>query len=251
MIRAIIVDDEALSKTVLKNLILKYCPEISLLGEASNITEAKKLIEELNPDLVFLDIEMPGGSGFELLEKLIDNPSLMVIFTTAYDQYAIKAFKFNALDYLLKPINISELIAAVAKISNPVHKKTMRSSLKHFMDSPGNSGISKNNKVALPTQEGLVFIDIANIIRCEADGKYTYCFISEGKALHSTRNLKDFEEQLTQFGFCRIHHAHLINLNHIKTYVKGNGGYVLMNNNDTVTVSKRKKEDFLKHLNKI
>jgi two-component system LytT family response regulator len=251
MIKAVIIDDEELGRSVLANLVQKYCPEITIVGSAASLKEAKRVIEDVNPSLLFLDVEMPGGSGFELLEKL-ENHSFHVIFTTAYDQYAVKAFKYSALDYLLKPINIEELTNAVKKISSADSKKNMQSSLQHFMESYNNSGVSKNNnKVALPTQEGLVFIDIADIIRCEADGKYTWCFVKEGKNLYSTRSLKDFEEQLEQFGFCRIHHAHLINLNHIKNYTKGDGGQVTMANGDSVTVSKRKKEEFLNRLNKI
>jgi two-component system, LytTR family, response regulator len=250
MIKAVIVDDEELGRNVLSNLIRKYCPEVSIVGTASSAREAKKIIDEVNPSLVFLDIEMPGGSGFDLLEQF-PAPGFSIIFTTAYDQYAVKAFKYSALDYLLKPINIEELTKAISKIATTDNKKNMQSSLQHFIESYNNSGVSKNNKVALPTQDGLVFIDIADIIRCEADGKYTWCFIEGGKKLYSTRSLKDFEEQLTQFGFCRIHHAHLINLNHIKNYTKGDGGQVTMANGDTVTVSKRKKEEFLNRLNKI
>jgi two-component system LytT family response regulator len=250
MIKAVIVDDEELGRNMLSNLIRKYCPDVTIVGTASSVKEAKKVIEEVNPSLVFLDIEMPGGSGFELLEQL-NKPSFSVIFTTAYNQYAVKAFKYSAIDYLLKPINIEELTNAVQKLSSAGSKNNMQSSLQHFIESYNNSGVSKSNKVALPTQEGLVFIDISDIVRCEADGKYTYCYISGGKKLYSTRSLKDFEEQLIQFGFCRIHHAHLVNLNHIKNYTKGDGGQVTMANGDCVTVSKRKKEEFLNRLNKI
>jgi two-component system LytT family response regulator len=249
MIKAIIIDDEELGRTVLKNLIRKYVPDVAIVGEAGSMKEAIKVIEEVNPALVFLDIEMPGGSGFDLLEK-IGAPSFSVIFTTAYNQYAVKAFKYSAVDYLLKPINIDELTTAVDKVINTDSKKTQKAAVQHLMESHSNEGVSKNNKVALPTQEGLVFIDIADIIRCEADGKYTYC-ITANKKLYSTRSLKDFEEQLTKHGFCRIHHAHLVNLNHIKNYMKGDGGHVVMVNGDNVTVSKRKKEDFINKLNKI
>lgn len=248
--KAIIIDDEELGRTVLKNLVQKYCREISIVGEASNIKEAKKVILETNPALIFLDIEMQGGSGFDLLEQM-KGSDFSVIFTTAYNQYAVKAFRYSAVDYILKPINIDELLAAVKKVVNPTNKKVMQSSLDHFMDSHTNQGVSKNNKLALPTQEGLVFVDINDILRCEADGKYTHCFIMGGKKLYSTRSLKDFEEQLAPRGFCRIHHAHLVNLNHIKNYVKGDGGQVLMANGDSVIVSKRKKEEFLNRLNKI
>lgn len=250
MMKAIIIDDEELGRTVLKNLVQKYCREISIVGEASNIKEAKKVILETNPALIFLDIEMQGGSGFDLLEQM-KGSDFSVIFTTAYNQYAVKAFRYSAVDYILKPINIDELLAAVKKVVNPTNKKVMQSSLDHFMDSHTNQGVSKNNKLALPTQEGLVFVDINDILRCEADGKYTHCFIMGGKKLYSTRSLKDFEEQLAPRGFCRIHHAHLVNLNHIKNYVKGDGGQVLMANGDSVIVSKRKKEEFLNRLNKI
>ncbi|MFL5752121.1 MAG: LytR/AlgR family response regulator transcription factor [Bacteroidia bacterium] len=250
MITAIIVDDEEPGRNVLKSLIKKHFPEIAIRGEAASVKEAKKVIAEELPSLVFLDIEMPGGSGFDLLEQ-IEDPPFSVIFTSAYNQYAVKAFKYSALDYLLKPINPDELANAVKKILSPEHKKDMHSALRHFMESFNYNGISKSNKVALPTMDGLVFIDIADIVRCEADGKYTYCHISGSKKLYSTRSLMDFEEQLSPHGFCRIHHAHLVNLNHIRNYVKGLGGYVVMSNGDNVIVSKRKKENFIRQSKKI
>lgn len=248
--KAIIIDDEDLGRTMLKVLIQKYCPEIIVAGEASSVKEAKKQIEEHKPSLIFLDIEMPDGSGFDLL-KHFPSPFFSVIFITAYDQYAVKAFKYSAIDYLLKPINIEELCDAVKKATKTSYKEETKFALEHLIDSHNNYGISKSNKIALPTLEGLIFIDISEIIRCEADGRYTMCWTNNGKKLHLTRNLKDFEEQLTRFGFCRVHHAHLVNLNHIKNYIKGEGGQITMINGDVITVSKRKKEEFLKSLNKI
>ncbi|HEX8515555.1 MAG TPA: LytTR family DNA-binding domain-containing protein [Bacteroidia bacterium] len=251
MIKALIVDDEEHGRNVLENLIRKYCPDVSVVGKAGSAKEAKRVIEEVNPSLVFLDIEMPGGSGFELLESFPQR-NFSVIFTTAYDQYAVKAFKFSAIDYLLKPINIEELMNAVKKLSAATHKKEHDLSIKHLVSSFDNSGVSRNNNnIAVPTHAGLRFIDIDHIIHCEADGKYTWCYTKELGKIHSTRSLKDFEEQLDLFGFCRIHHAHLINVNHIKSYTKGDGGSVTLSNGDEITVSKRKKEDFLKRLNKI
>jgi two-component system LytT family response regulator len=238
---------------VLSNLVNKYCPGISIVGTAGSVKEAIKVINEVNPALLFLDIEMPGGSGFELLEQIRDK-EFSVIFTTAYDQYAVKAFKYSAVDYLLKPINIEELMNAVKKIStlNLQKKAETEASLQHLLESHDNSGVSKDNgKIAIPTHEQLIFADLNEIIRCEAEGKHTHCFLTEGRKLHCTRSLKDFEEQLEQFGFCRIHHAHLINMSHIKSYTKGDGGTVTLSNGEEVTVSKRKKEDFLKGLNKI
>jgi two-component system LytT family response regulator len=250
MIKAIIIDDEELGRSMLKNMIIRYCPEISIIGEAGSVKEAKKIVTETNPDLIFLDIEMPGGSGFDFLEQMHDK-NFSVIFTTAYDQYAVKAFRYSVTDYLLKPINVEELVNAVKKIGTPSFRENNQSAVHHLMESYTRGGISKSNKLALPTQEGLVFIDMNDIVRCEADGKYTYCFLNSGKKLYSTRSLKDFEEQLTEHGFCRIHHAHLINLNLIRNYIKGDGGQVVMSNGDTVTVSKRKKDEFIKSLNKI
>lgn len=250
MIKAVIIDDEEFGRSVLKNLILKYCPDILIVGEASSAREGKRLIEKVSPNLVFLDIQMPGGSGFDLLEQL-DTANFSTIFTTAYDQYAVKAFKYSALDYLLKPINIEDLTQALKKIANTGSKKNIHSSLQNFIESYNNSGISKSNKIGIPTHEGLVFADIAELIRCEADGKNSFCFLIEGKKIHSTNSLKDFEEQLKTSGFCRVHHANLININHIKSYEKGEGGTVILSNGDVVSVSKRKKDEFLSALNKL
>ena len=249
MINAVIIDDEELGRTMLYNMLNKYCKSVNVVGQASSAKEGLELINKVSPGLVFLDIEMPGGSGFDLLEKTMDK-NFEIIFTTAYNQYAVKAFKFNAIDYLLKPINIEELVASVNKVTDSALNTNVKSSIKNLLENY-NSPNSKTNKIALPTQDGLEFVEIKDIIRCEADGKYTFCFLSSGKRLHSTRGLKDFEEQLNSYNFHRIHHAHFVNLDDIKNYFKGDGGYVLMSNGDNVTVSKRKKESFLKQLNKI
>jgi two-component system LytT family response regulator len=250
MIKAIIIDDEEPGRNVLENLIRKYCPDVSIIGTGSSAKEAKRLIAELNPSLLFLDVEMPGGSGFELLEQ-IEKRNFAVIFTTAYDQYAVKAFKYSAIDYLLKPINIEELMNAVKKIKASGSKQN-EESVQHLVESYNNSGVSKNsNNAALPTHEGLVFANITDIIRCEADGKYSWCYLKDNKKVYALRSMKDLEEQLEQFGFCRIHHAHLVNLNQIRAYTKGDGGTVTLSNGDEVTVSKRKKDEFLKRLNRI
>lgn len=249
MINTVIIDDEELSRTVLNNLITKYCPQLTVVGLASSASTGLALINKASPDLVFLDIEMPGGSGFDLLKKIVDK-NFALIFTTAYDQYALKAFKFCAVDYLLKPIDIEELMEATKKVENVKVNSGFKESIKNLLENY-NAPNSKTNKIALPTLNGLEFVEIKDIIRCEADGKYTNCFLSSGKKLYSSKGLKDFEEQLSSYNFCRIHHAHLVNLDHIKNYFKGDGGYVLMSNGDNVMVSKRKKEDFLKQLNKI
>jgi len=247
MINALIVDDEEFGRSVLSNLIKKYCPNVTLVGEASSVKEAIEILKNTKVDLVFLDIEMPGGSGFELLEKM-KNYSFSVIFTTAYNHYAVRAFKFSALDYLLKPIDIDELKNALKKLETNEDKSSFNQSVKYLLD---NYNLPTVTKIALPTKSGLEFIEIKNIIRCEADGKYTNCILTTGKNIFSTRSLKDFEELLIPSNFFRIHHAHLINLNQIQNYIKGDGGYVLMSNGDNVTISKRKKDDFLKKLLKV
>ncbi|MEO6882667.1 MAG: LytTR family DNA-binding domain-containing protein [Bacteroidia bacterium] len=244
---ALIVDDEDLGRSALAHLIKKHCPEITSIVEAKSVKESLEILKKTHVDVVFLDIEMPGGSGFSLLEKL-ENYTFSVIFTTAYNQYAIRAFKFSAVDYLLKPIDADELKNAIKKIEKKTDSKQLNESVKYLLNTYNLPIVSK---IALPTQIGLEFIEIKNIIRCEADGKYTICILTSGKKIISTRSLKDFEELLVPNNFFRIHHAHLVNLEHIKNYFKGDGGYIVMSNGDNVTISKRKKDAFLKKLPKV
>jgi two-component system LytT family response regulator len=249
MLKVIIVDDEELGRNVLKSLLQKFCPNIELLGEAKNSTEAIKLIQELKPELVFLDIEMPGGSGFDLLEK-IGTPSFSVVFTTAFDQYAIKAIKFSAMDYLLKPINIEELVESIRKVEQNKLANNPETLAKHLIENLKRP-IGESQNIALPTSTGLEFINIKDIIRCEADGKYTKCFFKDGKKSLSTKNLKEFDDLLSSHNFFRVHHAHLVNVEHIKNFNKTDGGTLTMSNGDIVSISKRKKEEFLSSLKKI
>ncbi|NRA11459.1 MAG: response regulator transcription factor, partial [Crocinitomicaceae bacterium] len=172
-----------------------------------------------------------------------------VIFVTAYDKYAIRAFQFSAIDYLLKPINIKDLIHAVYKITS---KERLYSGdeLKEVIKNL-KGGTSENVKLAIASVQGLDFVPIKNLIRCEADGKYTLCVLDDGKRILSSKNLKEFETILSQENFYRVHHSHLINMMHIKQYEKQSGGHLIMINDDKVPISQRKKEDFLKQLNKI
>ena len=246
MINAIIVDDELYGRTVLSSLLRKYCPQVTLMAEAKSVKEAFELIEKHKPDLVFLDIEMPGGSGFDLLE-LYPEPSFSVIFTTAFNQYAIKAIKFSALDYLLKPINIEELQAAVAKVDDPDGEE-QSAKVSNFIQNYKNQESSNAKKIAISTTEGLEFIEIHEIIRCEANGKYTFCVLKD-RTITATKNLKEFENLLSDYDFFRVHHAHLVNLKHIKKFQKSDGNQLIMSNGDQVGVSKRKKEEFMTRLN--
>jgi len=247
MINTVIVDDEKKGRELLQILLREHCPMVNVVGVAEDITKALDLINLLNPDLIFLDIQMPGGSGFDLLEKLGER-RINVIFVSAYHEHAIKAFKFSALDYLLKPVDEEELVKAVKKAEAqitkaPVSKETEPAKTGHA------SGA--NSRLALSTNLGLVFVEIKDIERCEAAGKYTTCFLANGKEIIVTKNLKEFEDVLSDYNFIRVHHSHLINLEYIQQYHKGRGGYIMMKSGSTITVSQRKKDEFLKRLNKI
>ncbi len=242
MIRSIIVDDEAKSRESLRILIEDYCEGIAVLATCQNVFEAESAINELKPDLVFLDIQLQRETGFDLLSKYKDFP-FDVIFTTAYTEYAIKAFKFSAIDYLLKPIDIGELRAAIRKVAQ-ARDTAITARLQQLLqnlkvESP------ENYKLALPTADGLVFIKVNDILYCEASGNYTEIVMADNKKYLVSRTLKEYDEMLAGQNFYRIHHSHLINLNGIKKYVRGDGGYVVMSNEKSLEVSKRKKEGFL------
>ena len=206
-----------------------------------NVEEAIAAVGAHAPDVVFLDIQLQRETGFDLLTRLKEI-NFEVIFTTAYSEYAIKAFKFSAIDYLLKPIDIEELKKAVSKVEKRV-SNSMASRLTQLVQNL-KQGSAENYKIALPTMEGLVFVNIKDILYCEASSNYTQIFTTEEKYLVS-KTLKEYDELLSDHNFFRIHNSYLININSIKKYVKGEGGYVVLNNNTALDVSKRKKEAFL------
>lgn len=249
-LKTIIVEDEARGRNALKAM-LSHVSDVKLIGEASNVDEAIKLIDGSEPDLVLLDIEMPFKNGFDLLAA-IPNRRFDVIFTTAYDSYAIKAFKFSAIDYLLKPIDPEELKSAIEKTAtkrqNDIHQPQLQ--INNLLENLKSMN-KQNFKLSLPTFEGSLFIPIDDIIRCESDANYTRFHIrNEQKPIMVSKTLKDYDELLTDYGFCRVHHSHLINLKFIKKYIKGEGGIVVMLDGAEVEVSRRKKEVFQKSLEK-
>jgi two-component system LytT family response regulator len=249
MIKAVIVDDELKGRETLRTLIQKHCTGIEVLGMAESVASGVLLIRSVTPDLVFLDIEMPGGNGFDLLDKLKDK-NFEIIFTTAYSQYAIKAIRFSALDYLLKPINPEELKDAVSRVSQLLAARTSnRRNVDTLLSNLKESNEPK--KLALPNTEGLAFVNLDEIIRCQADANYTGIFLTSGKKILVARTLKDYEELLSEDNFCRVHHAHLINLKHVREYIKGEGGVVLMSDGSRVEVSRRKKNEFIERLKSI
>jgi two-component system LytT family response regulator len=245
MIQAVIIDDEAKSRETLSKMLTKYCPNAHVAGAADSVESGFALIKETTPDLVFLDVEMPPYTGFDLMKKFDEIP-FEVIFTTAFDKYALNAIKFCALDYLLKPIDIEELILAVDKMRQRNSTQNIDQRLVHLLK---NVQSKSNNKIAIPTQEGLEFINSNEIVHCEAQGSYTLLVLQDNSQILSSRTLKEFEGLLVAQGFYRIHHTHLINLDYIQKYHKGNGGYVVMQGGASISVSRRKKDDFLKTLN--
>jgi len=245
MIKAIIVDDEPGCCESLSLLLERYCPEVELLGTSQNGKDAQSLIERVKPSLVFLDVEMPKMNGFEMLENLpVVNFDL--IFTTSYDKYALKAIRFSAIDYLLKPIDREELQKAVQKL---VHRgqKPQAQQLEILLQKlqPTSNNMQK---IAMPTMEGLQMVPIDSIIRCEADSNYSILHLKNSRKLVVSRTLKDIEDLLEDHSFARVHHSWLINLNEIEKYVKGEGGYLVMSDGSPVDVSRGKKESLLKKL---
>lgn len=246
MITAVIVDDEKRSRTFLKGHIKTFCPELEIIGEAESVSSAVEVIQDLNPELVFLDIKMPDGTGFDVIERLrkedkTEQLKFKIIFTTAFDQYAIKAIKFSALDYLLKPIDPEELVTSLKKIkiSQPqkgTHDKidVLINNIKSLNDS--------NKKIALNTSNKTYIYKIDEIIRCESSGSYTVFYIKDAEPILISKSLGETEELLKEHQFERIHKSHLINLNYLRTFIKTDGGFVEMQNGDKIPVSNRKKE---------
>ncbi|MBL7683917.1 MAG: response regulator transcription factor [Flavipsychrobacter sp.] len=241
MIKTVIVEDEAKGRDILKTLLTRYCKDIELIAEASNVTEAKKILSSTNVELLFLDIAMPDGNGFDVLKNGYNN-TFEIIFTTAYEQYAIKAIKNNAADYLLKPLNILELQQAVTKAAKRIQEKkpsetqssTISNNIKH-----------QPSSLAIPVNDGLEFVPINSILYLTAKGSYTQIFCNDKCTVLSSKPLKDYEYLLPKHQFFRTHHSNIINLSYVKHYHRGDGGYVTMTNGSNIDISKRKKKDFL------
>lgn len=241
MISAFLVDDKPTNIETLKSLIEGYCPELNVVGTSTHIDDAHANILRCKPRIVFLDIEMPGGSGFDLLKRFNPVP-FVVIFTTAYNQYAVRAFRENALDYLLKPIGIDELQQAVARAERHIKLEQTNENLVRYLQQFQMPEISK---VALPTQEGYLFVNHEHVIRCEASGSYTNIYLSEGKKILVSMRLRECEDLLPAKSFFRVHHSHIVNLHHVVKYVRGRGGYLLMQDGSKVEVSLSRKDEFL------
>jgi len=244
MINAIIVDDELKGRQFLKQLVEKFTPRVKIIGEAADTKQALVLIATLKPDLVFLDIEMPGQTGVEMLRQ-IQEINFEVVFVTAFNRYAVEAFRLGAVDYLLKPASPSDLQQAVEKvINNRMINSQQKTKLSEFTQHYGQAF----TKITVPTITGFEFVDFADIISMQSDGNYTNIKLKEHKTIVATRQLGDFEEMLLPYNFFRIHKSYIINLDHIKKYTKGDGGTVMMSDGSEIDVARRIKEAFLKRI---
>jgi two-component system LytT family response regulator len=245
MITAIIIDDEPDCCESLSILLKKHCPEVNVAGIFNSAEKALYAISDLSPQLVFLDIEMPNMNGFEMLEKL---PAIdfELIFTTSYDQYAIKAIRFSALDYLLKPIDREELQRAVQKVQSRL-QKPLTQQLEILLQKV-NKPANPIHRIALPTMEGLKLVPVESIISCASEGNYTIFLLKDKHKIVVSRPLKEVEEMLEDHSFFRVHHSYMVNMNEIDRFIKTDGGYLIMSDGTAVDVSRSKKELLLKKL---
>lgn len=246
MIKAIIVDDEANSREALRGKLELFCPEVEVEAEAAAVEEAVALLKEHKPDLLFLDIELAGGSGFDILELIKEEAQLnpAVIFITAHDKFAIQAIKFSALDYLLKPIDPEELVKAIRKVEEEkgLPKKAANfnvlvENIRQAADSP--------KKIVVPTSDGMHVIKVSDIIRLESSSNYTTFYLRDQKPLLASKTLKEFDGMLSGYAFNRIHKSHLVNMNCLKRYVQTDGGYLILEDGSNIPVANRKKEQLL------
>jgi two-component system, LytTR family, response regulator len=234
---AIILDDELKGANSLGILVKENCPDVTVISIETDSLLALEVIQKLKPEILFLDIEMPGLNGFELLSELID-PLPKVIFTTAYDQYAVQAFRHNAIDYLLKPIIVEELKVSVNKVNERLRaEKTLKEK--------GQVEHAKPIKLSVLCQSEIIIIDTDRIIRMEADSNYTYIYLENGEKISSAKTLQEYEVQLAAANFYRIHKTHLINTSNVEKYVRGEDAYVIMKDKSCLEISRRKKTDFL------
>jgi two-component system LytT family response regulator len=242
--RAIIVDDEKNGRENLAGMLKNHCREVELAGQAASVSEAVALIKTLDPDLVFLDIEMPGASGFQLLEHFEDF-KFEVIFVTAHDQHAIRAIRFSAADYILKPINSNELKAAVDKVANRLKRKNEDHRLRELHR---NLFTSSAPRIGLPSDGKVEFAEAGKIVRCQGESNYTHIWFETGRHLLVAKTLSEFEELLSGFGFIRVHKTHLVNFNYIASLKMNDNTFLLLKTGGQVPVSRRRKDNVLKFL---
>ncbi|MGB6267965.1 MAG: LytTR family DNA-binding domain-containing protein [Olleya sp.] len=242
-LNAILVEDEENSRLILKNYLAKYCPNVNILGESSNINEGLELIRTLDLDLVFLDVEMPYGNAFDLLDKVGDR-NFETIFVTAYNNYAMDALNAHASYYLMKPIDIDELIKAVDYV---IEIRTKEDALQDQVLIPKTNNVE--GKITIPQQDGFEVLNTKDILYCKADDNYTEIYLNTNKKKLVSKTLKYFEDALTPAGFARVHKSYLVNVGEVVKYIKGKGGSVILSNGKEIMVSASKKSDLLSYFN--
>lgn len=242
MMKAILLDDDRSNSEILSKILEMYCPHIAIVGMPENIDQAMLLIKEHKPDLIFLDVDLQAENGFDMV-PLILHMDIEIIFVTAYDQYILQALRANAVDYLLKPIDIKELIKAVKRAEEKLAKKTGHAIQSTPAPSAAKTHLEK--KIVVPSAKGYEFIPVSDITRLEANGAYTIIFTADSRKVMVSRNIKEYELILPDNTFVRVHRGHIVNIDYVKYYFKGRGGYVEMLNGTAIQVSSRKKAEFL------
>lgn len=242
MLKTIIIEDEKSAQQLLRMILDEYCPKIKYQGHASTFSEAKDLIDKVNPDVIFLDIALEDCDAFDILD-VIDYTQYKIIFTTAYEEHAHKAFRYEAIDYILKPYTSKDVIAALDRVQERDYDKKLLERLSTVLPIK-----KQSNKIGITTSKGVVIINQDDIVHLEADGSYCKVYTSDDKPILSSKGLKEMESKLSPERFFRIHLSHLVNVEHIKNYIKEDGGTVLLSNNCTVPVSRRRKSDLLERL---
>ncbi|MBD3582809.1 LytR/AlgR family response regulator transcription factor [Flavobacterium selenitireducens] len=243
MIKAILIDDDHHLRTGLKALLERYTDDIAIIGEAESVKTGIEAVQKYKPQVIFLDIHLSDGTGFDMLEKLSDQGKIKahIVFITAHEQYAVKAFKFSALDFILKPVDFEELQHTIGKIKEVVNQNSSFEHIDLLLENIRKK-VDNFKRIALSTSDGIHLFDVADIIRCEAKVNYTQFYIKNHKPVLISRTLKEYEEILSEHGFERVHQSHLINLSYLKSYIRSDGGYVIMSDNTTIPIAQSKKE---------
>jgi two-component system, LytTR family, response regulator len=243
MIRTVVIEDEEHSRKMLMEMLHENCRAINVVGSADSVKTGLTTIAEQKPELVFLDIELQSETSFEILQMLPEI-NFELVFTTAFDHYALRAIKFCAIDYLLKPIDLNELRLAVAKVEKRMNRENLNRNLEVLLNNI-KSNSQSNHRIALSTLEGLLFVNVRDIIYCESNGPYTQFVFKQGDKMVTSKHLKEYEDLLGGYNFFRIHKSYLVNLQEIKKYIRGDGGQLIMSNGASLNVSKQRKEGFL------
>ena len=248
MIRTIIIDDEQNIVSLISGMLNMYCSDIEIVATANNVRDGLVAITKEKPDLVLLDIKMPDGTGFDLI-KMLSPINFKLIFITAFQEYAINAIKLSALDYLMKPIDVQDLILAIEKARKAIDVDDMKFKINALLSDI--NGDDKSKKIVLKTSENIYLIDIADIVRCQSDRGYTEFYLKDKKKLLVSKTMKEYAELLLSNGFLRVHHSHIINMNYFDYFEKADGGFVNMKDGSSIPVSARKKESLFKYFDKV